>query len=205
MGRAKREVKDFRHEEAHRKSNPPAGIAPTCEARERHTTHYAYDPHLDPELAWTGKAEHASFEVDVISPHIHERISTNAALRAVKHPEPVHFELFSETPLPADQEVQFCQHEVGWANRLIPGDPDAWEKLQRVLKAQIDPEAFERIRDTVSFPFLPGEHNRIAVKVIDFRDNEGGASGNITARGGNLPWVKSTRTLPLWRLSVSSD
>ncbi|MCS6926525.1 MAG: hypothetical protein NZ578_11560 [Candidatus Binatia bacterium] len=53
-----------------------------------------------------------------------------------------------------------------------PGDPDAWEKLQRALRAQIDPEAFERMRSTTSFPFQPGEHRRIAVKVIDFRGNE---------------------------------
>jgi adenine-specific DNA-methyltransferase len=55
---------------------------------------------------------------------------------------------------------------------FFPGDPDAWEKLQRALKAQIAPEAFEQMRGTVSFPFQPGEHQRIAVKVIDFRGNE---------------------------------
>lgn len=44
-------VKDFRFEEAKRKNNPPAGLAPTYEtARERETKHYAYDPHLDPAL-----------------------------------------------------------------------------------------------------------------------------------------------------------
>jgi adenine-specific DNA-methyltransferase len=55
---------------------------------------------------------------------------------------------------------------------FFPGDSDAWEKLQRALKAQIAPEAFEQMRGTVSFPFQPGEHQRIAVKVIDFRGNE---------------------------------
>jgi len=55
---------------------------------------------------------------------------------------------------------------------FFPGDPKAWGKLQRALKAQIDPEAFEQMRTTRSFPFKPGEHNRIAVKVIDFRGNE---------------------------------
>jgi len=40
------------------------------------------------------------------------------------------------------------------------------------LKAQIDPEAFERMRGTTSFPFQTGEQGRIAVKVIDFRGNE---------------------------------
>ncbi len=55
---------------------------------------------------------------------------------------------------------------------FFPGDDKAWEKLQRALKAQIDPEAFERMRGTVSFPFKASEHKRIAVKVIDFRGNE---------------------------------
>jgi adenine-specific DNA-methyltransferase len=55
---------------------------------------------------------------------------------------------------------------------FFPGDEKAWDKLQRALKAQIDPEAFEQMRGTVSFPFEAGEHDRIAVKVIDFRGNE---------------------------------
>ena len=55
---------------------------------------------------------------------------------------------------------------------FFPGAPDAWDKLQRALRAQIDPEAFAKMRGTASFPFKPGEHNRIAVKVIDFRGNE---------------------------------
>jgi adenine-specific DNA-methyltransferase len=114
-------VHDFRHTEARRKNNPPAGFAPTFEDRKRQTTRYAYDPHLDPQLQWAGKAEHTSFEVDVVSLHIHERISTRAILEAVKRPEPQPA-LFGETPLSADQQIEFYKHEVGWANRLILGD-----------------------------------------------------------------------------------
>lgn len=55
---------------------------------------------------------------------------------------------------------------------FFPGDNKAWEKLQRALKATIPPEIFEQMRGTVSFPFKPGEHKRVAVKVIDFRGNE---------------------------------
>ena len=44
---------------------------------------YQYDPHLDPQLVWAGKAEHTSFDVDTVSLHIHERASTAAILRAV--------------------------------------------------------------------------------------------------------------------------
>jgi adenine-specific DNA-methyltransferase len=114
-------VRDFRHADARRPNNPPAGIAPTYEVRERQTTRYSYDPHLDPQLIWAGKAEHTSFEVDVVPLHIHERISTRAILEAVKKPEP-QLALFGETPLPAHQQIEFYQHEVGWANRLILGD-----------------------------------------------------------------------------------
>lgn len=95
------DVGDYRHGEARRKNNSPAGIAPTYEVRERQLTPYTYDPHLDPQL----------------------------------------------------QKVSLL-------------------KTTRALKAQIDPEAFAQMRGTVSFPFKPGEHQRIAVKVIDFRGNE---------------------------------
>ncbi|PWH18540.1 MAG: site-specific DNA-methyltransferase, partial [Ardenticatenia bacterium] len=115
-------MEDFRHDEATRLNNPPAGIAPTYEVRERRTQHYAYDPHLDPQLVWAGKAEHISFDVDIVSLHIHERISTRAILDAVRRPEPLQLSFFGETPLPADQQIEFYQHEVGWANRLILGD-----------------------------------------------------------------------------------
>jgi len=55
---------------------------------------------------------------------------------------------------------------------FFPGGRKAWDKLQRALKDQIDREAFEQMRGTVSFAFEPGEHQRIAVKVIDFRGSE---------------------------------
>ncbi|MDZ7261002.1 MAG: hypothetical protein ONB05_02630, partial [candidate division KSB1 bacterium] len=204
-------VDDYRYDQARRKNNPPAGIAPTYEVQERKTQTYSYDPHLDPQLQWAGKAEHTSFEVDLVSLHIHERISTRAILEAVKKPKP-QIELFADPQLPLDKQIEFYQHDVNWANRLIlgdsllvmnsllvregmagvaawfldtdydgmtfhicqaffPGGQDPWGKLQRVLKAHIEPEAFEQMRGTVSFPFQPGEHQRIAVKVIDFRGN----------------------------------
>jgi len=50
--------KDYRHETARRKNNPPAGIAPTYEVRERQTTRYQYDPNLDSQLVYGSKAKH---------------------------------------------------------------------------------------------------------------------------------------------------
>jgi adenine-specific DNA-methyltransferase len=117
-----KKVEDFRHVEAQRRNNPPAGMASTYEVRERQIKRYAYDPHLDPQLVWAGKAEQTSFDVEVVPLHIHERISTRAILDAVRRPQGVSLELFGETPLPADKQIEFYQHEVGWANRLILGD-----------------------------------------------------------------------------------
>jgi len=69
--RGQKQVGDYRHD-ARRKNNPPAGIGPTYEVKERRTTHYSYELHLDPQLMWAGKAEHTSFEVDVVSLHIYK-------------------------------------------------------------------------------------------------------------------------------------
>ncbi|MCX7598950.1 MAG: site-specific DNA-methyltransferase, partial [Armatimonadetes bacterium] len=52
------------------------------------------------------------------------------------------------------------------------GGKDPWEKLSRTLKAVIDPEVFDQLRGTESLPFEAGEHERVAVKVIDLWGNE---------------------------------
>lgn len=94
--RGRSDVQDFRRSKVQRKNNPPAGIAPTYEVQERQTAYYACDSHLDPQLVWSGKAEHPSFEVDLVSLHIHERISTRATLDAVHRPELLQLNLFGE-------------------------------------------------------------------------------------------------------------
>lgn len=112
-------VKDYRHE-AKRKNNPDAGLASYDRVAEPKVK-YGYDPHLDPQLVWSGKAEHTSFEVDTVSLHIHERISTQAILKTVQREDPQR-DLFSDPQLPLNQAVEFYQHDVNWANRLILGD-----------------------------------------------------------------------------------
>ena len=51
-------------------------------------------------------------------------------------------------------------------------DKKAWDKIARALKGVIDPERFEKFSGTKSLPFPAGEHQRVAVKVIDPRGNE---------------------------------
>jgi hypothetical protein len=48
-------------------------------------------------------------------------------------------------------------------------DPDAGAKD---LQAEIDQERIKTYRGTVSLPFEPGEHKRIAVKIVDDRGIE---------------------------------
>lgn len=111
---------DYRHD-ATRKNNPPAGLIDLDKPPPQPRRTYAYDPHLDPQLQWAGKAEHTSFDVDTVSLHIHERISAQAIMRAVKR-EDAQRSLFGGDDLPESKAIDFYAHDVGWANRLVLGD-----------------------------------------------------------------------------------
>ena len=51
-------------------------------------------------------------------------------------------------------------------------DSNAWDKLARALKGVVDASAFAAFKGTKSLSFPPGEHGRVAIKVIDPRGNE---------------------------------
>ena len=51
-------------------------------------------------------------------------------------------------------------------------DDEGWARLAKNLKAEIDPELIQAYRGTVSLPFEPGKHERIAVKIVDDRGIE---------------------------------
>ncbi len=54
----------------------------------------------------------------------------------------------------------------------MAGAKDGWSRLAKNLKAEIDEELIEAYRGTVSLPFEPGGHKRVAVKIIDDRGIE---------------------------------
>ncbi|MBF2755026.1 MAG: site-specific DNA-methyltransferase [Gammaproteobacteria bacterium AqS3] len=54
----------------------------------------------------------------------------------------------------------------------MAGQKDGWAKLAKALRAEIDLEQIERFRGAVSLPFSLGEHQRIAVKIVDDRGIE---------------------------------
>jgi adenine-specific DNA-methyltransferase len=54
----------------------------------------------------------------------------------------------------------------------MAGNKEGWSKLARNLKAEVDEILIETYRGTESLPFEAGEHNRVAVKIIDDRGIE---------------------------------
>lgn len=125
----KRPIESYEHKGAERLNNPPVGlVTPETDpdAGQKKKT-YAYDPHLDPQLVWAGKAEHTSFEVPTVSLHVHERIEPRTIIEAVRkkngQPGPIQLGLFEEERQePLREAIEFYQHKHGWSNRLIAGD-----------------------------------------------------------------------------------
>ena len=73
-------VEAYRHETETRKNVVPVGLV-SYDTSTPKPKKYEYDPHLDPQLVWTGKAENTSFEVPTVSLHIYERIATETIVR----------------------------------------------------------------------------------------------------------------------------
>jgi adenine-specific DNA-methyltransferase len=125
----KRPIESYEHKGKQRVNNPPVGlVTPDTDPDAGAKTTYAYDPHLDPQLQWAGKAEHASFEIPTVSLHVHERIDPRTIIEAVRRaPDPaapVQLALFQtqeENP-PLREAIEFYKHAHGWSNRLLAGD-----------------------------------------------------------------------------------
>ena len=64
-----RPIEQYEHKGKQRANNPPVGLVTPESDRDAGKKTWAYDPHLDPQLQWSGKAEHTSFEVPTVSLH----------------------------------------------------------------------------------------------------------------------------------------
>lgn len=126
---AKRPIEQYEHRDKQRPNNPPVGLVTPDTDRDGERRRYAYDPHLDPQLQWAGKAEHTSFAVPTVSLHVHERVDPKTILSAVRRRNgeaggPSQLSLFAqpkENP-PLREALDFYRHAHGWTNRLIAGD-----------------------------------------------------------------------------------
>ncbi len=74
----------YTHQDKQRANNPPVGLVTPDTDQEGAQKTYAYDPHLDPQLHWAGKAEHTSFAIPTVSRHVHERIDPRTIIEAVR-------------------------------------------------------------------------------------------------------------------------
>src|SRR2546426_7667790 len=77
--------------------------------------------HREPWLEWTGKREKKGFEVEPVALHIHERVAAQAILKVAAR-ENVQRGLFADPQLEYREAIQFYQHDMDWANRMILGD-----------------------------------------------------------------------------------
>ncbi len=77
------DILSYRHPDR-RKNNPEVGMVTPATDPDEGKTRWQHDPHLDPTLSWTGKAERTSFDVDTVSLHVHERIDPASILSAVR-------------------------------------------------------------------------------------------------------------------------
>ncbi len=75
----------------------------------------------EPWMEWSGKREQKGFAVDPVALHIHERISAQAITKIAARQD-VQRDLFADPQLDYHKAVQFYQHDVDWANRMILGD-----------------------------------------------------------------------------------
>jgi adenine-specific DNA-methyltransferase len=123
----KKPIEQYDHRDKTRVNNPPVGLVTPETDKDTGKNTYAYDPHLDPQLVWAGKAEHTSFEVPTVSLHVHERIDPRTIIEAVRkrngknYEQSSFFNLLKENP-PLREAIEFYQHKHGWSNRLIAGD-----------------------------------------------------------------------------------
>lgn len=124
--KAPRDIQTYEHPDKERANNPPVGLVTPETDKDERSQPYAHDPHMDPQLAWAGKAENASFEVPTVSLHVHERIDPRTIIEAVRKRSDTQHQLSlfaspEENP-PLRQAIEFYRHRHNWSNRLIAGD-----------------------------------------------------------------------------------
>lgn len=120
----KKEIDSYDHKGAERVNIPQVGLVkPETDPDTGKRKSYQYDPHLDPQLQWAGKAERTSFEVPIASLHIHERIDPRRIVDYVRKQEDTpQLSLFEAEKKPLREAIEFYKHKENWSNRLIAGD-----------------------------------------------------------------------------------
>jgi adenine-specific DNA-methyltransferase len=121
-------VSSYTHEEK-RKRIPTQEESAMLSARDRRPVKktYQYDPSLDPQLTWSGKAERGpEFGVSTVPIYVQEKIAPEAIIAKLKDENAgmaQQYSLFGETAgMQYDRIASFYEHEDNWQNRMILGD-----------------------------------------------------------------------------------
>lgn len=128
-GKQKKHIESYEHRDKERINNPQVGlVTPDNDPDFGEKKIYSYDPHLDPQLIWAGKAERTSFEIPTVSLHVHERIDPLTIIEAVRKQNndgggQTQLSIFEvERRKPFREAIEFYKHPHGWCNRLVAGD-----------------------------------------------------------------------------------
>lgn len=191
-------IEQYEHKDKERLNNPPVGLV------DAHTDNggykkqsYQYDPHIDPQLQWAGKAEHTSFDVPTVSLHVHERIDPRRIIETVRKEEkdvPIQMSLFDEGKKPLREAIEFYKHRENWSNRLIAGDS------LLVMNSLLEKEGMGGKVQMVYFdPPYGIKYGSNFMPFVNKRDVKDGNDGDLTAEPEMLKAFRDT-----WELGIHS-
>ena len=197
--RNKRKIESYSHAEARRVNNPPVGLVTPETDTQAGKKRYAYDPHIDPQLQWAGKAEHTSFDVQTVSLHVHERIDPRAIIEAARarngngQPQSPLFETPEENP-PLRHAIEFYKHSHNWTNRMIAGDN------LLVMNSLIEKEGMAGKVQTIYIdPPYGIRYGSNFQPFVNKRDVKDGADADLTAEPEQVRAFRDT-----WELGIHS-
>src|SRR5437773_6457808 len=129
----KKRIEQYEHKGKTRVNNPEVGLGDAALEPPEQKKTYSYDPHLDPQLQWAGKAERTSFEVPSVSLHVHERIDPRTIIEAVrrKNGNGAQMSLFSAremNPPLREANRQLVEEATKWVGGL-----DRIHKARKIL------------------------------------------------------------------------
>lgn len=121
-------VESYKHTGAKRVRIPTQEESVKLSPRDKQAAKkkYAYDPSLDPQLIWSGKAEQGGeFGVATVPIYVQEKIAPEGIIARLKAgaDENAQMILFGDTAVgQVSKAVEFYKHEDNWQNRMILGD-----------------------------------------------------------------------------------
>jgi adenine-specific DNA-methyltransferase len=107
-------IEQYDHLDKERINNPQVGlVTPKTDPDTGQKKQYEYDPHLDPQLQWSGKKENTSFKVPTVSLHVHERIDPKTIINSFrKGGKKVQASLFDIYEKPFREAIEFYKEPI---------------------------------------------------------------------------------------------